>query len=207
MVYTMTFLWNSVSVIPLAGWVHTHCLCSNPRPFLSGFTFSPPWFIRMCPVFMSQGTHRTFNKHTQCSSFFPKSQKEKAPPDKINNPPTHSLEQIHQGRDDQLCVVPWRIPAWCLLQWRALSVRAISWDWPAMGHPKCGLGLSGPAVRGAWLFPYLLTRETDILQQGSIMPKEPGITDCTPWPAGADPVPVELVSSDFCGWWLKCLLD
>lgn len=68
-----------------------------------------------------------FSKHTQCSSFFPKSQKEKAPPDKINNPPTHTLKQTHQGRGDQLCAVPWRFPAWCLLQWRALSVSALPW--------------------------------------------------------------------------------
>lgn len=30
-------------------------------------------------------------------------------------------------------------------------------------------------------------------------PKEPGVTGCAPWSAGADPVPVELVPSDFYG--------
>lgn len=115
---------------------------------------------------MSRGTHRTFSKHTQCSSFLPKSQKEKALPHKINNPPTHSLKQIHRGRDDRLCVVPCRSSGSRLLRWRPPSVRAASWACPAMGHPRWGLGLSDPAGRDAWLLPYPLARETVIFHQG-----------------------------------------
>lgn len=134
----------SVSFPLLAEHTHAHtpCLCSSPNPFLSGFIFSPPWFIRMCPIFMSQGTHRTSSKHTQSGSFFPKSQKEKVPPRKINNPSTHSLKQIHRRRDDWLYVVPCRSSGCCPLQWRAPSVRAraVPWDCPAMGHPRWGVG-------------------------------------------------------------------
>lgn len=75
----------------------------------------------------------------------------------------------------------------------------LSLECPARGRARLDLALSFPAVCDAWLLPYPLTREMDVSHQGSIMLKEPGITDCSSWPAGADPVPVALVSSDFSG--------
>lgn len=125
----------------LSTHTHAHTLSLQlSQPISFWFYFSPPWFIRMCPIFMSQGTHRTSSKHTQSGSFFPKSQKEKVPPHKINNPPTHSLKQIHRRRDYWLCVVSCRSLGCCPLWWRAPSVRAASWDCPAIGHLRWGVG-------------------------------------------------------------------
>lgn len=125
----------SVSFPLLAERTWAHRLSLQLCQPISFWFFSPSWFIRMFPIFVPQGTHRTSSKHTQCSSFFPKNQKEKAPPHKINNPPTHSLKQIPRGRDDQPCVVPHRSSSCCLLQWRALLVRVISLECHAVGHP------------------------------------------------------------------------